>query len=220
MSNLSISDLFKTAWERFRIHWLWGLLLLLISIVLSLIPYLGSLANLLIQAVFVCYGLKAWRSVERFSFEEIFPKDFLTYLKVAAGAIIVAFPALLIVTVLSGFSVIGAFDTGGFYSLTTNLYLSLGLGMLAGVAMTFLFFAYPYLIVDKDLGVITALQQALTLSLNQGGTVLGFLLLALFINFLGGLVCGIGLLITTPVTLIAGAGLYVGLTDNSASQAS
>jgi uncharacterized membrane protein len=95
-------------------------------------------------------------------------------------------------------------------SILFGLMVGIGLilcivpGIIAGVIFGF----YGYVIVDRGLGIGDAFSRASEITKGQRGTVF-LLALAFFgINLLGALLCGVGLLVSYPVTIVAGGYAY------------
>jgi hypothetical protein len=91
-----------------------------------------------------------------------------------------------------------------------------GIGVLLcivpGLAVGLFFnMAFP-LIVDRGLSPIDALKESVELVKPEWVNVLLFGLIAVALNFVGALLCGVGLLVTVPLTYIAWAWLYQRLT--------
>lgn len=208
MKSISVSDIWRTGWQRFEKHWLTGVLLMLILVAASFIPILGNLIDFVIQVAFVAYGLQAWDRPEgAVDFGSAFPKRLSVYLKVLAVAIILAVIVFLVAVLLSGALFASALK-GGDWLLSVKLLAGAGAAALVLIALQLFIFSYPFFIVERDAGIIESLQQAVSLSRDNLGTVLVFFLYALGINLLGVLTCGIGLFVTVPLTAIALAGLY------------
>ena len=77
-------------------------------------------------------------------------------------------------------------------------------GIVAGVALMFV----TYLIVDRNLGPVEAMKESLRITNGHRWNIILFLLMAAFINVLGVLLLGIGLLVTIPVTTLATVHVY------------
>jgi len=67
---------------------------------------------------------------------------------------------------------------------------------------------YMYLIVDKDVGAVDAIKRSGQITQGEKGHLLLFWLAVIGINLLGAIACGIGLLITIPLTFLAHAHIY------------
>lgn len=90
--------------------------------------------------------------------------------------------------------------------------LAVGIGLvfciIPGIlAATFLLFAH-FAVLDEDLQPGDALKRSIDLVKPNFGGVLGFMIVCFLVNLLGLLLCGIGLLVTWPLTIVAGAYVY------------
>lgn len=91
--------------------------------------------------------------------------------------------------------------------VTIGLYLCIIPGVIAAV---FLWFAH-FVVLDEGVSPGDAISRSGQLVRGKFGSVLGFIVVALLINIVGALLCGIGLLVTIPLTSVAAAHVYKGL---------
>ena len=91
--------------------------------------------------------------------------------------------------------------------VTIGLYLCIVPGVIAAV---FLWFGH-FVVLDEGVAPGDAISRASKLVQGHFGSVLGFMVLALLINIVGAILCGIGLLVTIPLTTVAAAYVYKGL---------
>ena len=75
------------------------------------------------------------------------------------------------------------------------------------LAATFLLFS-QFAVLDENLQPGDALKRSIDLVKPKFGAVLGFMIVCFLINLLGALLCFIGLLVTWPLTIVAGAYVY------------
>lgn len=146
----------------------------------SLIFGIGSLLSFVVQAVFIRAALRVTygRPVEL--------KDFFDFADL--GPIVIT--ALLLAAVQFVVNLVPVF--GGLVSLVVNF---------------FLFFTL-YFVIDKKLAPIDAFKASLQLvQTNLASTVLFYVVVAA-ITLAGLLVCGLGLFVAVPVTLLASAFFY------------
>ena len=95
-------------------------------------------------------------------------------------------------------------------SLLTGIAIGLGLILLIipGLILTALLMLTTPVIVDKSAGAIEGMTQSLNaLKPHIGGSLI-FLLALVGINILGAIPCGLGLLVTAPVSIVAVAIVY------------
>lgn len=93
--------------------------------------------------------------------------------------------------------------------------VGLVLFIIPGLYVWAVFGFFPFFILDKGLGPIEALKQSAEATRGIRGPVLLFLLACAGIDLLGVLCLGVGLLIASPVTLIAMATVYEKITGQS-----
>lgn len=104
-------------------------------------------------------------------------------------------------------------DNFGNYLVVAIIFgLMVGIGLalciVPGILLAIAFFPCLYLAVDKRADIGTALSRATQLTRNHWGPLFGFMILAFLLNLLGALLCGIGLLVTYPITIVAGGYMY------------
>jgi uncharacterized membrane protein len=90
--------------------------------------------------------------------------------------------------------------------------LAVGIGIIfciipGIIAATFLLFS-SFAVLDENLQPGDALKRSIDLVKANFGGVLGFMVVAFLINVLGALLCLVGLLVSWPVTIVAGAYVY------------
>ena len=216
MSNISIGNIWSEAWAAFKRNWLTGVGLyillaiagILVGLVALLSPPLISLVFLLgliffglvLRAVYAQWGLRVADSEGTVSFGSAFPSSATTYLKVMGGY----FAISIVVGIVSG--------TGSTILALAGLtkyvgYFGLIMIMFSIVLEAFLFL-YPYCVVDRGESIFASLRKAFKLASRNLGKVIIYLFSAIGINFLGAILCGLGLPVTLPLTWIASAKLY------------
>jgi uncharacterized membrane protein len=95
-------------------------------------------------------------------------------------------------------------------SLIFGVMLAVGLVLLVvpGIIVAVVFCMYPYTIVDRALGPIDALQRSMELTRGVRMDLFLFGLATLGLNLLGAIPCFLGLFVTVPMTMMAGAYIY------------
>src|SRR5699024_7411110 len=63
-------------------------------------------------------------------------------------------------------------------------------------------------VIDQDMNVIDAIKHGIRMSMATPGQTVLLLVLVYVVNFIGGMVCGIGTLVSTPLSALAIAWLY------------
>ncbi len=98
------------------------------------------------------------------------------------------------------------FVTSLLYSLITLIgFLLL---IVPGIIWTIKFYFYDYIIIDKNAGIIQSLKESSKITKGYKWELSGFGFLLGFINILGFMFLGIGLIITYSVTIISIAYIY------------
>jgi len=85
-------------------------------------------------------------------------------------------------------------------------------GIIASVLLLFA----PYIVMDRNLGPVEAIQRSFAVTKRHFWSVLLFLVAALAVNIGGALLFGIGLFVTIPVSVIAIAHAYRTLSSQTA----
>ncbi|HEX5615186.1 MAG TPA: YciC family protein [Acidimicrobiia bacterium] len=111
-------------------------------------------------------------------------------------------------------------DRLGDYIVASILYsLAVGIGfvlcIIPGIIAAVLFAFYPYFVLDKNMGAIDALSASSNLVRANTGSAVGLLVVAFLLFLLGAVLCGVGLLVTGPVSLLMTAYGYRVLTNQS-----
>ncbi|SIR96125.1 DUF2189 domain-containing protein [Williamsia sterculiae] len=120
---------------------------------------------------------------------------------------------------------VGAFFR--FHNVVTVIVVSIIVGLLTGVG--FILFILPGIIVayltyysltfviDRQQGAIDGIKSSFRLTTQNVGQLLPLAIVCVLLNIVGFLVCLVGLLVTVPVTLIAGVYAYRTLTQGPVS---
>ncbi|MCS6790071.1 MAG: hypothetical protein NZ580_03735 [Bacteroidia bacterium] len=205
MGELNVASLYQESFRKYKENWLAGILVTLAYAVLYIIPVVGQFVAPLVAAALFHYGLLVWSGKTQLSVQEPFSLPGSTYLKVGIVFIGLALLQLVIMKAYSSF-VSAAYTHGLWFSFSFySPYLS---GMVIGLLAYFFLFSYSFLILEKNAELADAIKISFSLSLNNSGNLIIFVLVAWVINLVGALPCGVGLLVTAPTTLIASAGLY------------
>jgi uncharacterized membrane protein len=109
------------------------------------------------------------------------------------------------------FTNIGAVVLGGFL-VAVATYVGLALCIIPGIIAAFLLYYTLTFIVDKNQDAISGIKSSYALTSSNVGTLILLALALIGINIIGALLCGIGLLVTAPVALIASTYAYRVLT--------
>jgi uncharacterized membrane protein len=97
-----------------------------------------------------------------------------------------------------------------FASIIFGVMFGIGLVLLIvpGIIVAVIFGLYSYPIVDQGLGPIEALQRSAALTQGVRMDLFLFGLVLLGLNILGAIACLVGLLVTIPMSMMAGAYVY------------
>lgn len=99
------------------------------------------------------------------------------------------------------------------YIAATIIYSAIVMGGLLllvfpGVIWGIKFYYYPYLIVDKNEGIIGSLRASSQITMGAKRDLLGLFLVLALINILGVVCLLVGLFVTVPITMVATAVAY------------
>lgn len=106
-----------------------------------------------------------------------------------------------------------SFDNIGPYLVGSILFgLAVGVGLILcvipGLIIGALLGFWAFACVEQDLDGVSALQRSLELTRSNFGQVILFGLAYIGVNLIGALLCGIGLLVTIPLSYVAAAHFY------------
>ncbi|MCX7606383.1 MAG: hypothetical protein N2170_03830 [Bacteroidia bacterium] len=210
MQTVSASRIWGLAWERFKETWGPLVGLFVVSILVSFIPFVGSLFSLLIfsPALFVA-GL--WVAREgKLSFGDPFKDVGKLVLMGLYLVVLFLVPGIIwaIAYTSYGMSVFMAPDTFNPYgeggsSLGAGFFALILLASLCLFVIQLLFWPGILLLYEGKASFGGAFGAGLNLTLKNIGIAVGFFLLFLLVNLLGAIACGVGLLITVPVSYVA-----------------
>ena len=197
MREVSISQLWSRAWDLFKVNWLLLMGLLVLSIIVILIPFIGALiVGILLLPALVQAGYLVARQGQS-SFGEAF-RDISLLLKVFVYYLILG----LIPGILIGVGYILERDSAGTVVVGYILLFILNLFGWAG----------PYAILSGRAGIFSAIGQSFSLTAQNFGTVFLAFLLYISLAILGLLLCGVGLLVVLPMWYVFSPLLYLALT--------
>jgi hypothetical protein len=199
MREVSISQLWNRAWDLFEVNWLLLLGLLVLSIIVSFIPFIGALLMwILLWSVLVRAGYLVARKGQS-SFGEAF-RDISLLLKV--------FVYFLILWLIPGILIrVGYMQ---------DSYPAISILIVAGLIILFILslfgWAGPYAILSGRAGIFSAIGQSFSLTAQNFGTVFLGLLSFIGLVILGTIPCGVGLFMVIPMSCVFWPLLYLALT--------
>jgi hypothetical protein len=224
MRTVSISQLWSRAWDLFKVNWLLLLGLLVLSIIVSFIPFIGGLiAWLFLIPALVRAGYLVARQGQS-SFGEAFG-DIILLLKVFVYYLILGLiPGILIgfgYILVLGSAVAGlseAYTDDGYGGMRVSMAFSGtgGILVVAGLIILFILnlfgWAGPYAILSGRAGIFSAIGQSFSLTGRNFGKVFVALLSYIGLVILGAIPCGLGLLVVGPMAYVFMPLLYLALT--------
>jgi len=77
-------------------------------------------------------------------------------------------------------------------------------GIILGLGLFFV----PYIVLDKELGPVDALKDSWRLAKGHKWNLLMFVIILVFLNFIGVMAFGVGLLVTLPISFLASVHVY------------
>jgi len=224
MRTVSISQLWSRAWNLFKVNWLLLVGLLVLSIIVSLIPFIGALLMwLFLIPALVRTGYLVARQGQS-SFGEAF-RDISLLLKVFIYYLILGLiPGILIgvgyimvmISAVAGLS--EAYTEDGYGGMSGSMAFSRTGGILLLVGYILLFIMYlfgwagPYAILSGRAGIFSAIGQSFSLTAQNFGKVFLAELSVIGLAILGAIPCGLGLLVVVPMTYVFWPLLYLALT--------
>jgi len=224
MRTVSISQLWGRAWDLFKVNWLLLVGLLVLSVIVSFIPFIGALLMwlFLIPALFRAGYLVALKGQS--SFGEAFG-DLNLLLKIFGYYFILGLiPGTLIgvgYIMVMGSAVAGlseAYTEDGYGGMSGSMALSGTGGILLLLGYILLFIMYlvgwagPYAILSGRAGIFGAIGQSFSLTGRNFGKVFLALLSFMGLVILGTIPFGLGLLVVGPVGYVFLPLLYMALT--------
>jgi len=208
MRAVSISQLWGRAWDLFKVNWLLLLGLLVLSIIVSFIPYIGGLITMiLLSPALVRAGYLVARkgqSSSREAFGDIGSLLMIFVYNLIFGLILLLIPAILIGV--------------GYVLMMDSVYTKEKVVILivAGLIIFFILnlfgWAGPYAILSGRAGIFSAIGQSFSLTGRNFGTVFLGLLSYIGLAILGAILCGVGLLVVFPMSYVFWPLLYFALT--------
>jgi len=201
MREVSIQQLWNRAWDLFKVNWLLLLGLVVLSIIVSLIPFIGALiVVILLFPALVRAGYLVARQGQS-SLEEAF-RDLSSLLKIFIYELILKLiPGLLIG---GGVILWPGSDWAGSILIVADLMILFILNLFG--------WAGPYAILSGRAGIFSAIGQSFSLTAQNFGTVFLAFLLYISLAILGLLLCGVGLLVVGPMAYVFWPLLYFALT--------
>jgi len=197
MREVSIQQLWSRAWDLFKVNWLLLVGLLVLSIIVILIPFIGALiVVILLFPALVQAGYLVARQGQS-SFGEAF-RDISLLLKVFVYYLILG----LIPWILIGVGYILERDSAGTEVVGYILLFILNLFGWAG----------PYAILSGRAGIFSAIEQSFSLTAQNFGKVFVAFLSFIGLGILGTIPCGVGLLVVGPMGYVFLPLLYLALT--------
>ena len=216
MKKVSISQFWGRAWELFKVNWLPLVVLFLLYIGVSFIPFVGNLIAIIIfLPAFIRAGYLVARQGQ-VSFDEAFG-DFGALIKVFVYYLLIGLlPGVLvgvwIVTFAAG-EVVGAYrESSGILGAGSILVVA---GFIVAVILGIFGWAGPYFIFSGKADIFGAIRQSFSLTSRHFGTVLLGILSTLGLVILGTIPCGLGLLVVGPMAYVFWPLMYLSLAEEA-----
>jgi hypothetical protein len=208
MRTVSISQLWGRAWDLFKVNWLLLLGLLVLSIIVSFIPYIGGLITMiLLSPALVRAGYLVARKGQSSSREAF--GDLGSLLMIFVYNLILGLILLLIPAILIGVGYVLMMDS--VYTKEKVVILIVA-GLIILSILSLFGWAGPYAILSGRAGIFGAIGQSFSLTGRNFGTVFLGLLSYIGLAILGAILCGVGLLVVVPMSYVFWPLLYLALT--------
>lgn len=223
-STYQISDAISFGWRKFVDH--------LGPIAIGMLAIIGVTALVYAVGLSILVGAVAaadWQDVLDLGQFTQTPGEWAALGGLAVGYSIVSLVSALLSLVVSAGIIRAALDMtrGGtvlvsrIFSLDNVLHVILaaivlpiliGIGLvlfvLPGIVIWFYTIFTLHFIVDKRQNVIEAIASSFRFTHANLGPLIGFFVVGVILNFAGALACGVGLLVTIPMTILASAYTY------------
>jgi len=199
-----------------------GLILLVIYVLLSFVPFLGSLAASLLTPVFVGGWLLAARKVEAgaaLEAADLFGgfKDKLTPLLVLGAMVLAATIVIAAVAGALGFGAAMGMMAGGHRGSGGGMMAAMGFGALAllvtmlfGLIVAMAFWFAPGLVVFRNVAPVDALKASVSASLKNIVPFLLYSVVYIVAVIVASIPAGLGWIVLVPVLLLT---MYVSYKD-------
>ena len=216
MRAVSISQLWGRAWDLFKVNWLLLVGLLVLSIIVSFIPYIGGLITMiLLSPALVRAGYLVARKGQSSSREAF--GDIGSLLMIFVYNLIFGLILLLILAILIG---VGYVLMMGSVYTEEKVVILIVPGLIILSILSLFGWAGPYAILSGRAGIFGAIGQSFSLTAQNFGKVFLALLSNIGLVILGAILCGVGLLVVIPMWYVFLPLLYLALTgEEGASHA-
>jgi len=216
MRTVSISQLWGRAWDLFKVNWLLLLGLLVLSIIVSFIPYIGGLiVGIFLSPALVRAGYLVARKGQSSSREAF--GDLGSLLMIFVYNLIFGLILLLILAILIG---VGYVLMMGSVYTEEKVVILIVPGLIILSILSLFGWAGPYAILSGRAGIFGAIGQSFSLTAQNFGKVFLALLSNIGLVILGAILCGVGLLVVIPMWYVFLPLLYLALTgEEGASHA-
>ena len=208
MRTVSISQLWGRAWDLFKVNWLLLLGLLVLSIIVSFIPYIGGLITMiLLSPALVRAGYLVARKGQSSSREAF--GDLGSLLMIFVYNLILGLILLPILAILIGLGYVLMMDS---VHTKEKVVILIVAGLIILFILNLFGWAGPYAILSGRAGIFGAIGQSFSLTGRNFGKVFVALLSYIGLAILGSLLCGVGLLVVVPMSYVFWPLLYLALT--------
>ena len=208
MRTVSISQLWGRAWDLFKVNWLLLLGLLVLSIIVSFIPYIGGLITMiLLSPALVRAGYLVARKGQSSSREAF--GDIGSLLMIFVYNLILGLILLPILAILIGLGYVLMMDS---VHTKEKVVILIVAGLIILFILNLFGWAGPYAILSGRAGIFSAIGQSFSLTGRNFGTVFLGLLSYIGLAILGAIPCGLGLFVVMPMSYVFWPLLYLALT--------
>lgn len=174
---------------------------------IALIPTIGIFLASPLIASLARYGEIVWLENRQPRLKELFSLPLAHYVRVGVvwASVFAIISAILLLYIKSKIEDIPHTKPFAF----PEYLMPLGVAVLIGAVAYFFLHSYPFLITKQSQEVLPALRHSTQLSLSYPRHALILTILAMTLNTAGLLLCGVGTLVTVPITFIATAGAHL-----------
>lgn len=224
-AELSIGECYGKGWEMFQRNMgvTIGMLLLVFIgyLAISFVPFIGSVAHLVVYGGILCYFIGMVRGKDCTVGDAFagFGPQFVPLMLAGFLVMLISTVCVLpgMIALIAGIVSMGLLSGGGeiqeaWEAATVGMIVLAVVGILLSallmlLATVFLQFTYP-LILDKGLDIVIALKLSISRCARAWFTLLLIMIIGGMLNIAGAIPCGLGLLFTIPLNFAALAVAY------------
>lgn len=216
-----ISEGFNFIKSNYWLFFVMGIIQIIIVIAANMVPYIGSIINILVSGALLCGIYMAFlrqRRGESFQFSLMF-EGFSRIFQTSVITLISTIPMFVFSAIMYFFIALPKiqqnpnnpteiFDSVFNRAIIVPLILSYLVFMLLSLVTLILFFFALPLIADRNTEIGATIKLSVAAALENIGGLFLLLLLEMLLSFAGALACGVGILFVLPIIYAANIVAY------------